>query len=613
MEFRILGPLEVRHAGRRLELGAAKRRALLAVLLLRANEAVSSDRLVDELWGSTPPTLAPKLVQGHVSALRKLLGAGRIVTRPPGYLIDVGDGELDLLEFSRLVQAAHGQAPGRAAELLREALALWRGPALADVDLEGFAARDVEQLEELRLAALLDRIEADLVLGREAQLVAELEPLVGRHPFNERLRAQLMLALYRSGRQADALASYQQGRRVLVEELGLEPGDELKELERRILAHDEALAPPVRLPRVALLDAPAAPAKTNGDGHVALVRVPVEAPAPAPRRRRAGLAAAAVALGLAAVVAGATLVRGGEPAAMTLAPNSVGRIDPATNELVDQERVGVRPTKVAAGGDAVWVVNADDRTLTELDPDDLTVRGTTPIARPMSSLAASGRRVWIVTSGRDSSTLERVDPNFDVVARVRRLGPLARALGTPIAGAVAAGRGTLWAGGSYGDVVRVDPMALRPRATVATGGSTRGLAVTAAAVWAIAGDGIVVRIDPVTAEIVERFTVAKDALAVAADGDAAWVVSSLERVVSRIDRWSRSVTTTRVGRQPGDVALGFGSVWVANAGDGTVSRIDPDTREVVATIDLGVSVEGIATGAGGVWVTGFAPLQPGAE
>ena len=144
LEFAILGPLEVRDGrGRRVELGAAKRRSLLGVLLLHANEAVSSDRLIEELWGARPPAVAAKIVQGHVSALRKLLGPERILTRPPGYLIDVGDGELDLLEFTRLFQEARDEQPEGASECLRRALALWRGPALADVELEGFAAREV--------------------------------------------------------------------------------------------------------------------------------------------------------------------------------------------------------------------------------------------------------------------------------------------------------------------------------------------------------------------------------------------------------------------------------------------------------------------------------------
>jgi YVTN family beta-propeller protein len=601
MQFRILGPLDIRAGSQRLELGARKRRSLLGVLLLHANEAVSADRLIDELWGPHPPTAAPKIVQGHVSALRKLLDPDRILTRPPGYLIDVGDEELDLLQFSRLFQEARDARSERASELLREALALWRGPALADLEFEGFAAREVEQLDELRLTAQIARIEADLALGRAPDLVAELDTLVIRHPLDERLRGQLMLALYRSGRQAAALGVYQQGRRVLVSELGLEPGEELKELERRILAHDDSLgAEPRSRVAIALASPPA-----DRDGRPEIVH------AFEPERRVRGWPAAALlpALALAAIAVAATvaLVRGGDGA--VLGPNSLGLVDPGSNRLVAQTRVGTRPTHVAVSDEAVWVVNSGDRTLTELDPGTVEVRGTTPVARDISSLAAAAGDVWIVVRDSGWSTVDRIDPAFDEPAASRRLGRLVRLNGLRLAGAAAAHGGSLWAGDSYGDVFRLEPATLYAEARVTTSGGTRGLAVTPRAVWAIVGDAAVVRIDPVTAAVVQRFAVATGAAAVAADAAAAWVVSSHEDVVTRIDAATSSVTTVRVGRQPRGVALGFGSVWVANAGDGTVSRIDPKTEAVVATIDLGVSVEGIATGSRGVWVTGFAPLR----
>jgi DNA-binding SARP family transcriptional activator len=257
MRFRILGPLEVHHEGRQIALGGPKQRALLGVLLLHANESISSERLVDELWGDRPPARAHKLVQGYVSGLRKLLGPARLVTRSPGYLARVEAGELDALEFDRLVaEARTTQEPPIKAERLREALELWCGSALADLRLEGFAAREAERLNELRLAALLDRIEVDLELGRHAELVAELEALVAAHPLQERFRALLMLALYRSGRQADALELYRATRRLLADELGLDPSPELQRLERLVLTHDAELDPPRFEARVELPPAP---------------------------------------------------------------------------------------------------------------------------------------------------------------------------------------------------------------------------------------------------------------------------------------------------------------------------------------------------------------------
>jgi DNA-binding SARP family transcriptional activator len=252
MEFRVLGPLEVREGARPLAVGRGKERALLAFLLLQANEVVSTDRLIDALWGENPPATAQTALQVYVSKLRKRLGSTRIVTRAPGYVLELEAEELDLHRFERLISAgASSLAAGdaeRAAGMLREALSLWRSPPLADLAYEAFVQPEALRLEELRVAALEQRIEADLVLGRHAQLVGELESLVARNPLRERLRGQLMLALYRSGRQADALDAYQSARRALVEELGLEPGTALQELERAILRQDASLAAPETVP-----------------------------------------------------------------------------------------------------------------------------------------------------------------------------------------------------------------------------------------------------------------------------------------------------------------------------------------------------------------------------
>jgi DNA-binding SARP family transcriptional activator len=243
IEFRLLGPLEVIEHDRSLELGGAKPRSLLAILLLHANQVLSTDRLIDELWGASPPATAAKSLQVMVSKLRKKLGESRLATHPPGYVLRVEPAALDLARFEQLVGEARQAAPESAARKLRQALALWRGPALADLAYEPFAQGEIARLEELRLAALDQRIDADLATRRHAELVGELEALVAEHPLHERLRCQLMLALYRSGRQADALDAYRAARRELTEELGLEPGEELKRLEQAILRQDPALDP----------------------------------------------------------------------------------------------------------------------------------------------------------------------------------------------------------------------------------------------------------------------------------------------------------------------------------------------------------------------------------
>jgi DNA-binding SARP family transcriptional activator len=240
LEFRILGPLEVQDGGR-IALGGQKQRALLGALVVHAGEVVSTDRLLDELWGEHPPRTATTSLQNMVSQLRKLLGADVLVTRPPGYVLQVERDQIDAARFEHLVADARATPPGERSRLLREALALWRGPPLADLEFERFAEAEVRRLEELRLDALEERIDADLELGLGSELVAELESLVERHGLRERLRRQLMLALYRSGRQAEALQVYHDARRMLADELGLDPSPALKQLYASILRQEQVL------------------------------------------------------------------------------------------------------------------------------------------------------------------------------------------------------------------------------------------------------------------------------------------------------------------------------------------------------------------------------------
>ncbi len=243
----MLGPITARTDGRELALGGPKQRGLLAILLLHANEVVSRDRLIDGLWGEQPPPTAAHTLDNYISRLRKLLGEGRISRRAPGYVLHVEADECDLDRFERLFalgrdELARGNAVD-AEQTLRAALALWRGPALADVLYEPFASEHAERLEERRLMAHEERIDADLALGGGIELVPELEKIVGEHPLRERPLALLMLALYRAGRQAEALAAYQAGRRRLADELGLEPSPMLSALQKQILDHDPALTP----------------------------------------------------------------------------------------------------------------------------------------------------------------------------------------------------------------------------------------------------------------------------------------------------------------------------------------------------------------------------------
>ena len=353
MEFLILGPLEVHDGEKTVRLGAAKQRALLGVLLLHANETVSMARLVDELWGERPPATAENLVQGYVYALRKQLGDGVVETQAPGYRLRVDPGSLDLLEFERLVEEARTAPVADSIELRRRALALWRGPPLADVALEGPERHSLGRLSEQRLTTQIERIDAEVQLGRHAHVLGELEALVAEHPYQERAAALLMLALYRSGRQADALEVYRTVRGRLSDELGLQPGKELRDLEAAILRQDDALAAPIAVPESSVAETAPTDAGAAGCADSAISSTP---------RVGGSLALLAVA----AVAIAAFLLRDDAP--VVVPPNSVAVIDVDTNQVERFIAVGARPGPVAAGAGFVWVGNLDDRSLTRIDP-----------------------------------------------------------------------------------------------------------------------------------------------------------------------------------------------------------------------------------------------------
>lgn len=253
LRYLILGPLEIRDGAIDVAVRGGQQRKLLAILLLHDGEVVSSDRLIDELWAGNPPGTAAKALQGYVSSLRKQLGPEAIETVGAGYRLKVAAEQVDVREFEELLAQARPLERGPAAAKLQQALALWRGPALAEFAYDDFAKLEIERLEGLRQAGIERRINLELALGHHDDLVPELEALVHAHPLHERLRAHLMVALYRSGRQAEALDVYRDARRALLDELGLEPSEELQGLQRAILDHDPSLAAPPRVetPRAA--------------------------------------------------------------------------------------------------------------------------------------------------------------------------------------------------------------------------------------------------------------------------------------------------------------------------------------------------------------------------
>src|SRR6266511_2315155 len=595
MDFRILGPLEVDQEGRELPLGGRQQRALLALLLLRANEVVRVDEIIDELWPEAPPPSATRSVHALVSRLRRLLEGGQadardgdeddtgvLLARAHGYLLRVAPGELDLHRFQSLLDEgrdalAAGQADV-AARTLREALAIWRGPPLAEFASNSFAMAEIARLNELRLSALEERIEADLAAGRSSELVAELEALVAAQPLRERLRGQLMLALYRCGRQAEALQLYQDTRRLLVGELGIEPSQALQRLEQAILRQEEALGLPVR----------AAPDRARSV------------------RRRLALGGFVVLLAAAAVLA-ALLATRREPApAVPVLGNSLAIIDPSSNKVVGSvPNVGARPASVAYGSGSLWVANLDDDTVARVDPRTRAIVKRIPVKATQTALAAGPAGVWISNGVTD--TLSHIDTRFNSLARTivvtRPVTALVPAF--PLA-AVAVGRGAVWVASSDGRVSRIDPVRNRVVGTFEVGFNSRAIAVGAGAVWVANGggglvSGSVTRIDPTGAT--STGPVGHSPSAIATGAGAVWVAASGDDTVLRINPDTSAVTATiAVGKNPTALAVGGGRVWVANSGDGTVSRIDPDTN-TMKTIQVGASPAGLAFAAGSLWIS----------
>ena len=464
---------------------------------------------------------------------------------------------------------------------LAEALALWRGPPLADLAYESFAQNEIARLEEGRLVAIEDRIDADLALRRHEALIAELERLIADHPTRERLRAQLMLALYRSGRQAEALETYREARRELDRELGLEPGPELQELERAILNQDPAIAAPPR--RGSLADL---------------------------RTRRRGALAIAFGGGLLLAAAVAAILAGGDGDPDLAEPNTLAVIDPESGELVDTIPTGVQPVAVATDGTDVWVANAVDDNLTRIDADERAVVGTVPAEVSIGGIAAGDRSLWIASSR--AWKLIRLDPTLGA-RQTTRLAALPDEFSSGTANPVTVGSDSVWVGRSAGGLARVDGKRGRVIEKIAVGNSPSAIDAGAGGIWlADDADNTVLRIDPRTAGAVTATTpVGQAPQAIAVGEGAVWVANTDDGTVTRLDPETAAVTATiAVGSRPTGIAIGAGSVWVANSLDGTVSRIDAEANEVEATLSVGEAPQAVAFANGLVWVSVQASAEP---
>src|SRR5215210_6928628 len=556
MEFRILGPVEVRDDGRVVRLGGGKQRAVLALLLLSANRVVASERMIELIWGERPPPTAATALHGHISSLRKALGPDVIATRPPGYVLKTEIGELDLERFERLRaegrDALERGDPGGAAERLRAALKLWRGEALSDIGFEPFVQTEAARLEGLRLDAVQDRIEADLTTGRGTELVGELERLVAAEPLRERLWAQLMLALYRSGRQAHALEAYRRARQTLVSELAIEPGPELRDLEGRILARDPTFGRGPRVPT---------PLRRSADTRLALALMALAA--------------------IGAIVTALLLFR--DSSGPTAVPaDSVAIIDLRRNSVVGAIPVLQDPGPVAAGAGHVWVVNLDSQSVSRIDPQTRRLLGSKGVGEVPGNVAGATGEVWILDRclGGEPGRLLHVyttgGGGIDLDEEIS-LANLTPKQGTGV--------------GSLQTAARC------------------GLAATGQSAWVTTNipPGLV-RVDydraSAKSSVVKAIPLAHAPSAIAVGAGSVWAIDGEQGVVRRIDPGSGKVLRViRAGNSPVAITVGAGAVWVANYEDDSVSRIDPRTSSVTKAISVGHSPQGVAVAGGVAWVT----------
>jgi DNA-binding SARP family transcriptional activator/streptogramin lyase len=582
--FSLLGPLEARVDGEPLALGGARQRSLLALLLLHANESVSRERLIEGVWGAERPSTVAAALNVYLSKIRKLLAAGgteaALVTELQGYVLRIDPERLDLHRFERGIRegrlALAAGRPDEAAAILDRALSLWRGPPLAELELDASADAALGRLTELRLSALEDRFEACLQAGRHTELTAELEELVHEHPLRERARAQLMVALYRSGRQAEALRTYREVRTLLAEQLGLDPGPDLQRLEKAILVQDPSLglSEPRRLP-----------------------------PARRARRLSLGLAAALAAGALLGLVRAGPDPGTDPPVAKALLAHAsdVAVIQPDTSSVVARVPVGSSPALIREGDRSVWVADQLDLTVTEIDLESRRVLRTVGVGFRPDDLAALDETLWafdkeerVLARLGDEQTWDRFEhPDFTEVERI------------------AVDDHAVWLAGGR-RLIRVDPASGRVVGSVSMPADVDGVATAGDDVWAVSGAAAaVLRIDPLTARIRDRIPIAGEpgehALAISAGTDFIWVMNGETATVVKIDRELHDVVETyRLGVGRGSLALaaGEGAAWVSNAFDGTVTRIDERTDEVASiAVSAYSSPKDVAVAAGLVWVS----------
>jgi DNA-binding SARP family transcriptional activator/streptogramin lyase len=579
LDVRLLGPLTVLVAGRPARLGKGNERLVVALLALNAGRTVTGERIIDVLWPEAPPPTAREMVRIYVARTRKQLGADAVVTRPGGYSLETDPEHVDALRFVRLcAEGSSWHEEGKLAEVVAtvdKALALWRGtplPELTGPFLEGERAR----LEELRLTAIEHRFDAELELGHAQKIIAELESLTREHPYRERLRGQLMLALYRSGRQKDALEQFRHARWASVEELGVEPGPDLQNLQKAILTHDPALRlPPARS------STPQPSVTTGASGRL---------------RSRTALALAVVALvAAAAIAAGVTLHGGGS--GTSIASDSIGLIDAHTGGVHTSLKLAGLPGPIAVANTHIWVGDGERRLVRELDAK--TLRATREIALPDFPYRAVGGfgAVWIA-NGYDGRVI-RIDGSTGVRVVFR---PEPQASGRT---QLAVAYGSLWTASQDGVLVRLDPRTTRATALIRHIGFPGAMTAGLGGIWvAQSTRDEILRIDPATNRIVRRIPIGGIASDVAVGDGAVWTVTPREGKLWRIDPRTNGVTGfTEIDGRPSAVAVTPDAVWVGSART-TITRVNPKSGNHPAkTVAVGGAVSALLADGNRVWVS----------
>jgi DNA-binding SARP family transcriptional activator/ABC-type oligopeptide transport system substrate-binding subunit len=636
LEFRILGPLQVLDEGESLPLGGAKQRSALAMLLLARNQVVSRDRLIEGLWGASPPPSAAGTLDTYLSRLRRLLsndgGAARIVTQPPGYRLRVEAGELDLERFETLLYRARmartSGDPGTAADKLHEALALFRGTPLEDLVHAPFAQAEIGPLEELRLSALERRIEADLADGQAAELVGELEALTARDPVRETLWVELMLALYRSGRQVEALEAFDRARRILTEEFGLEPGQALKQLQLQILQQDPSLEvrDAARAPAAGSIEEPpkastsadrqhSAPAAARGPPLATSVdRHPRDdgqrvRPSPLRDRRPVGLAVAMIIIAALAAVFIARVVGGGKEPRTSYRPATV-LIDLETGNQIRSiplSRLPVSAYPVFADGH-FWVNNFSPPEYVEIDArSGRILRSISPPALDPKT-GGEGETITPFTVRRNGlwtvSGHDLVKMDIRLGKEVDRFALDALGQGSGVAEGVAVGGGSVWVSRDVGrgQILRLDPGSGRTEHAWNDLTTHLNLAFGDGSLW-VADEHGIARIDA-DSNLLTRVSGVRGNCGrgvggcVAAGGGMGWTSLINRGEVFKIDQAGQIAATYALGVGSGFMSFADGVLWVGNVDEGTVTGIDAVTGAKTRTYRFDHPVGPVSAGDG---------------